>query len=150
MRKLGLWELKVQNSFGTPEIITMQHCSDEASDREARSVSAAMSKQVCPKQESRKTATATGYVIDSVCSGAGTQRTSHTEFTGDNNSAYTTKTTSHREGGPANRPRDVTITIEAKWLGPCRADQKPGDIWAGGFRLTTEDRKKMRKDFPLK
>jgi hypothetical protein len=142
--------MKVQTSFGGPEIITMQHCTDEASDREMSSIYAPRTKETCPKKESRKTATATGYVIDSVCSGAGMPTTSRTEFTGHHNSAYTTKTTSHRDGGPTNPPRDVTITIEAKWLGPCKADQKPGDGWVGGFRLTIEDRKKMMKDFPPK
>jgi hypothetical protein len=150
MRKAGLWEMKVQNSYGGPEIITMQHCTDEATDKETRSIFAPRTKEICPKKESRKTATATGYVIDSVCSGAGTPTTSHSEFTGDYNSAYTMKTTSHREGGPANAPRDVTITIEAKWLGPCKPDQKPGDGWVGGFRLTIEDTRKRMKDLPLK
>jgi hypothetical protein len=150
MRKPGLWEFKVQNSFGGPEIITMQHCTDEATDSEIRSIYAPRTQETCPKKESQKTSTATGYVIDSVCSGAGMPTTSRTEFTGDHNSAHTTKTTSHREGGPTNPPRDVTITIEAKWLGPCKADQKPGDGWVGGFRLTIEDRKKMMKDFPPK
>jgi hypothetical protein len=142
--------MKVQNSFGGPEIITMQHCVDEATDREMSSIYAPRTKETCPKKESRKTATATGYVIDSVCSGAGMPTTSRTEFTGHHNSAYTTKTTSHRDGGPTNPPRDVTITIEAKWLGPCKADQKAGDGWVGGFRLTIEDRKKMMKGFPPK
>jgi hypothetical protein len=149
MRKPGFWEMKVQNSFGGPEIITMWHCIDEASERETRSMFASMSKEVCPKKESRKTATATGYAIDTVCSGAGTMRTSHSEFTGDYNSAYTLKTTSHREDGPANA-RDVTITIEGKWLGPCKPDQKPGDSWVGGFKQTIEDTRKRMKDFPPK
>ncbi len=143
MRKAGLWEMKVQNSYAGPEIITMQNCTDEAADREASSIFAPRTKELCPKRDSKKTATATGYVIDSVCSGAGMPTTSHTEFTGDSNSAYTKKITSHREGGPTNPPRDFTTIIEAKWLGPCKADQKPGDIWVGGFRLTIEDIKRM-------
>jgi hypothetical protein len=142
--------MKVQTSFGEPEIITMQHCTDEASDTEMSSIYAPRTKEICPKKESRKTVTPTGYVIDSVCSGAGTPTTSRTEFTGDRDSSYTTKTTSHRKGGPTNPPRDVTITIEAQWLGRCKADQKPGDSWIGGFKLTIEDRKKMMKDLPPK
>ena len=144
-RKAGLWEVNVQNSFGGPEIITMQHCTDEATDREAQSIFAPRRKETCPKRDSQKTATATGYIINSVCSGAGTPITSHSVFTGDFNSAYTMKTVSHHEGGPANPPRNVTITIEAKWLGPCKADQKPGDSWVGGYKSTIEDMKKRLK-----
>jgi len=48
---------------------------------------------------------------------------------GDFNSGYTVKVHSKREGrdrpGPAFRPK-TDMTIEAKWLGACKADQKPG------------------------
>jgi hypothetical protein len=144
-RKAGLWEMTVLMSNSEPAV-TMQNCTDETTDEETKSLFAPFAKQVCPKKDVlQKTATATGYVIDSVCSGVGTPTTSHTEFTGDYNSAYTMKTISHRERGPANPPRDVTITIEAKWLGPCKADQKPGDTWVGGYKLTIEDTKNRMK-----
>ena len=150
MRRAGLWEMKVQKHDSGPEFITMQNCTDEATDRETNSTFATRSKEICPNKTKAVQKTATGYVVDFVCSGAGTPRTTHIEITGDYNSAYTMKTTSHREGGAANPPRDATITMEAKWLGSCKADQKPGDIWVGGFRLTIEDTKKRMKDLPLK
>src|SRR5829696_560504 len=58
------------------------------------------------------------------------------EITGDFNSAYTVKSSSHSEGGMGGAPRDSTTTIEAKWLGACKADQKPGDIMMpGGMKM---------------
>ena len=63
-----------------------------------------VSKEMCSKQEIQKTAT--GYVTDSVCGVAGMSITSHSEITGDFNSAYTVKVTSHSQGGPAGVPRD--------------------------------------------
>ena len=34
-------------------------------------------------------------------------------------------------------------TIEAKWLGACKPDQKPGDIvMPGGFKLNIKDARK--------
>ena len=144
MRKAGLWEMKYQNSDAGPGIITAQNCTDEATERETNSIFAKRSKEICPKIDSRKTATPTGYVTDSVCSGAGTTMTWRTEFTGDYNSAYTKKTTAHREGGPPNVPRDVTNSVEAKRLGPCKADQKPGDFeMPGGYKFSTEGLKNM-------
>ena len=69
---------------------------------------------------------------------------------GDFNSAYTVKMTSKREGGPAIPGRsaigDTSMTLEAKWLGACKADQKPGDIiMAGGRKTNILDLKSMQK-----
>ena len=58
-------------------------------------------KEMCSKQDIQKTAT--GYVSDSVCGVAGMTITSHAEITGDFNSAYTVKSTSHSERGPGRR-----------------------------------------------
>jgi hypothetical protein len=89
---------------------------------------------------------ATGYILDSVCSFAGMSITSHAEITGDFNSAYTVKSTSH---GPAATPRNANTTIEAKWLGACKADQKPGDIMMpGGMTLNIKDLQKAKAMLP--
>ena len=64
-----------------------------------------MSKEICSKNDIQKTAT--GYVTDSVCTVGGMSMTSHSEVTGDFNSAYTVKVTSHSQGGPAGAPRDT-------------------------------------------
>jgi hypothetical protein len=144
IRKAGLWEMKYQNSDAGPEIITTQNCTDEATDREMETIFAPGTKKACPKMDSRKTVTATGYVTDSVCSGAGMTTTWRTEFTGDYNSAYTKKTTARREGGPPNVPRDVTNTVEAKRLGPCKADQTPGDFeMPNGYKFSIKGLKNM-------
>jgi hypothetical protein len=102
-----------------------------------------MGKEMCSKQDIQKTAT--GYVSDSVCGIAGMSITSHAEITGDFNSAYTVKSTAHSERGPTGVPRDSTTTIEAKWLGACKPDQKPGDVvMPGGFKLNIKDAEKLK------
>ncbi len=99
---------------------------------------------MCSKQDIQKTAT--GYVTDSVCTVAGVTMTTHSEILGDFNSAYTVKATSNSQGGSAAVPRDSTTVIEAKWLGACKADQKPGDIiMAGGRKTNILDLKSMQK-----
>jgi hypothetical protein len=75
--------------------------------------------------------------------------TSRAEITGDFNSAYTVKSTSNTQGGPAAVPRDSTTTIEAKWLGACKADQKPGDIvMPGGIKMNVRDMQKLKDMIP--
>ena len=141
IRKAGLWEMKVSHTNSPVPEMTMQHCTDETTDKEMSTAFSPMSKEVCSKQEIQKTAT--GYVTDSVCSVGGTTMTSHSDITGDFNSAYTIRSTSHSERGPSGVPRDNTMTIEAKWLGACKADQKPGDIvMPGGFKINIKDAEK--------
>ena len=141
VRKAGLWEMKMVRT-GTPmPEMTMQHCTDETVDKEMNNNVSPMAKQICAKQDIKKTAT--GYVSDSECNVAGISTTSHAEITGDFNSAYTVKSTSHIEHGPPSVPRDSTATIEAKWLGACKPDQKPGDIvMPGGFKFNIKDARK--------
>ena len=89
----------------------------------------------CSKRDVQKSAT--GMTIDSVCTIAGKTMTSHIVVSGSFDSNYTMTITS--EGGSR------TITLEAKWLGPCAADQKPGDmLMSNGIKMNILDMQKMR------
>jgi hypothetical protein len=146
VRKAGLWEMKVLRTGSPMPEMTMQHCTDESTDKEMSTAASPMAKEMCSKQDTQKTAT--GYVSDSVCGIAGVSITSHSEITGDFNSAYSVKSTSHSEGGPAGA-RDSTTTIEAKWLGACKPDQKPGDIvMPGGMKMNVKDMEKLKAMIP--
>jgi hypothetical protein len=146
-RKAGLWEMKVLRSGTSVPDMTMQHCTDATTDKEMSSAFSPSGKDVCSKQDIQKTAT--GYVSDTVCGVAGMTITSHAEITGDFNSAYTVKSTSHSERGPSGVPRDSTTTIEAKWLGACKPDQKPGDIvMPGGMKMNIMDLEKLKAMVP--
>ncbi|WP_433993618.1 DUF3617 domain-containing protein [Tardiphaga robiniae] len=141
-RKAGLWEMKMQGSAGMPGM-TMQHCTDESTDKSMNTTFSPMAKDMCSKNEMKKTAT--GYVTDSVCNIGGTTSTSHAEITGDFNSAYTMKITSQNSGGAKANTGDSTTQLEAKWLGACKPDQKPGDIMMpGGMKMNVKDMEKMK------
>jgi hypothetical protein len=147
VRKAGLWEMKVLRTGSPAPDMTMQHCTDETTDKEMSTAFSPMGKEMCSKQDIVKTAT--GYISDSVCSVAGMSITSHAEINGDFNSAYTVKSTSHSEHGPSGVPRDSTTTIEAKWLGACKADQKAGDIMMpGGMKMNIKDMQKLKDLIP--
>jgi Protein of unknown function (DUF3617) len=148
-RKAGLWELKMLRAGSPAPEVTMQHCTDETTDKKMTTQLSPMAKQNCTKNDTQKTAT--GYVTDSVCSFNGVTMTSHSEVTGDFNSGYSVKVTSHNDGAPAGAPRDTNMTLEAKWLGPCAADQRPGDIvMPGGFRMNITDMEKLKGLMPTK
>jgi hypothetical protein len=148
-RKAGLWELKMLRTGSPTPDMTMQHCTDEATDKLMTSSFSPVAKDACSKNEISKTTT--GYASDSVCNMSGMAMTTHSDTTGDFNSAYTVKVTSHSEGGPAGTARDTTMTLEAKWLGACKADQKPGDIvMPGGIKMNIQDMEKLKALLPKK
>ena len=147
VRKAGLWEMKVLRTGSAAPDMTMQHCTDATTDKEMSTAFSPSGKDVCSKQDIQKTAT--GYVSDTVCGVAGMTITSHAEITGDFNSAYTVKSTSHSERGPGAAPRDSSTTIEAKWLGACKPDQKAGDIvMPGGVKMNVKDMEKLKALIP--
>ena len=123
--------------------MTMQQCTDETTDKDMATAMSPMGKEMCSKQDIQKTAT--GYVTDSICGIAGVTIASHAEITGDFNSAYTVKSTTRSERGPVGG----TTMIEAKWLGACKADQKPGDIMMpGGMKMNIKDMEKLKALIP--
>jgi uncharacterized protein DUF3617 len=137
-RKAGLWEMTMTfEGRGAPPQ-TMQQCIDAATDKAMQDMSQGARGQTCSKREVKKVGDT--IVFDSVCStGAGTA-TSHGVVSGDFNSAYTIKINSKRSGGPPNMPAETNMNIAAKWLGACKADQKPGDIiMANGMKMNVTD-----------
>ena len=49
----------------------------------------------------------------------------------------------------AGAARDSTTTIEAKWLGACKGDQKAGDIMMpGGMKMNIKDMEKLKALIP--
>ena len=146
IRKSGLWEMRIVRNGSSSET-TIHQCTDEASDKELVTTFSPMSKEICSKKDIHKTAT--GYVSDTVCGAAGVSITSHAEITGDFNSAYTIKSRSHTEGGPKAIQGDHEATIEAKWLGACKPDQKAGDIlMPGGMKMNVKDMEKLKAMIP--
>jgi hypothetical protein len=144
-RKAGLWELKLLRPGTAMPETTMQHCTDESIDKVMNSPAAV--KQTCSKNDIHKTAA--GYVTDSVCSIGAMSVATHSETTGDFNSAYTVKITSHTEGGPSGAPRDSASAVDAKWLGACLPNQRAGDIvMPGGYKMNIKDAEKLRAAMP--
>lgn len=135
-RKAGLWEVKT--SFENRGVAqTFQQCIDAATDQMLQSSAGPFSADACAKREVQKSGDTT--TIDSTCTLGGKTATSRAVVTGSFDSAYTMTVTSQSEGTAASR----TITMAAKWIGPCAADQKPGDmIMANGMKINILDAQK--------
>ena len=150
-RKPGLWQMTMTFEGSHIPQQTMKHCIDAATDKQMNTLGGEMQKENCSKQDMQRVGNT--IVVDSVCKiGTGGTSTSHAVVTGDFNSAYTVKADIKREGGaipgmPANG--GMKMTVDAKWLGPCAADQKPGDMIMGnGMKMNIRDVPSMGGGMP--
>ena len=145
-RKVGLWEMKTTFEGGNIPPQTAQHCIDADTDKLMNATGASMAKDMCSKQDVQQAGST--IVIDSVCKFGPMTTTSHAVVSGDFNSAYTVKISSESQGAPAVQGMPAggaaNLTVEAKWLGACKADQKPGDmVMAGGQKVNIRDLQNM-------
>jgi hypothetical protein len=140
-RKPGLWEVTMSFENRNVPGQTVQQCIDAASDQMMLSSAGPFAQQACSKRDVQRSAN--GMTIDSTCTIGGKTATSHAEVTGSFDSAYTMKVTSQSEGMPGGK---MAMTMAAKWLGPCTADQKPGDMIMGnGMKMNILE---MQKRLP--
>ena len=119
-RKAGLWQVDTTVTSG--HTVSMKQCIDAKTDQIRQSRFASLPQRNCSKHDVQRSADK--ITIDSVCTVAGRTTSGHTVITGSFDSAYTMELTSEVKGIPT--PRHVTMA--AKWLGPCAAGQRPGDM----------------------
>jgi hypothetical protein len=136
-RKPGLWEIQTgsggSEGAGKSAGHTMQQCIDAASDKALREMGQGMGKDLCSKQELKLESGR--LVMDSVCKIGNTTATSHAVMTGDFSSTYRMESKSSYSP-PLMGRTEGTAVMEAKWIGPCKPDQKPGDmVMANGMKM---------------
>jgi hypothetical protein len=149
-RKAGLWDMKMVFEGRNTPPHTSQHCIDAETDKLMSSFGTA-SKDACSKMDTQKVGDT--YVIDSVCKMGPSTNTAHSVISGDFNSAYTVKVSSQTQGAPqlSGTPPDgkSQMTIEARWTGACKPDQKPGDIiMSNGMKMNIRDMQKVQNLVP--
>jgi hypothetical protein len=117
-RKAGLWEIRVNN---LP--VTVKQCIDAATDMMMFANSAFLP-MACSKHDVQHSGDT--WTVDAACTFMDRTFKTHMVVTGSLDSSYTQTMTSE---GDAVLIADgkFTIKTEGKWLGPCAADQKPGD-----------------------
>lgn len=149
-RKPGLWEMTLQTGTSgakAPAGHVTQQCIDAASDKAMREMGMGIGDKMCSKQDMR--AEGGGFVVDSVCridlgSGTTSTATTHGVITGDFGSGYRMVMRSTYDPPMMGRSQGETV-MEAKWLGPCKAGQKPGDmVMPGGQTMNVLEMMKNR------
>jgi hypothetical protein len=125
-RKSGLWEMKM-SSGQMPGGMTIQQCVDQKSDDIGKMQEP---KSDCTKNVVRREGDK--FVAESVCKMQGTTATTRAVFTGKFDSAYKADIKSTYDP-PLHGMRESSSMMEAKWLGPCLAGQKAGDVVMPGM-----------------
>jgi len=137
-RKPGLWEMKMNFENRNMPGQTMQQCIDAATDQMMQSNLGAQAQGACSKRDVQRSGNT--ITVDSTCTVNGRPTNSHAVITGSFDSAYTMTVTSDSAAAPGGK---MNMTMAAKWLGPCAAGQKPGDmIMANGMTINVLEMQK--------
>ena len=136
-RKSGLWEMTMigDQTNGQPQTVTT--CVEQKTDTGLSSSFGDKIPKNC-KQPTLKRSAGT-YIITSSCKFTDSNVKTVAILSGDTNSAYKIDRTSTYT--PPNKGRkESKQSIEAKWLGACKADQRPGDmIMPDGSKINVSD-----------
>jgi hypothetical protein len=146
-RKSGLWQVKTSiGNSNAPARVVLQ-CIDAATDQMMQSSAGPFAPTACPERKVQSSENST--TIDSTCTFGGKPATAHSVVTGSFDGAYTMTVTSQSEDIPGGK---MIMTMDAKWLGACAADQKPGDVVLGnGVKINLPELQKRSSspDSPL-
>jgi Protein of unknown function (DUF3617) len=137
-RKPGLWQVKTSIGGSNTPAPLIKQCIDATTDQMMQSSAGPFAPAACPERDVQRSENST--TIDSTCMLDGKPATAHSVITGSFDSAYTMTVTSQRPDIPDGK---LTMTMDAKWLGPCAADQKPGDvIISNGMKINVPEMEK--------
>ncbi len=122
-RKSGLWEMTTQME-GVPSQGPVQMCVDQKSDNIMQERAREQAK--CSVMDVNRSGGKT--TVHSVCQvDAKTTATTDAVITGNFESGYRSDM-KVRYTPPMHGMSEMKMVSEAKWLGPCKPGQKPGDI----------------------
>jgi hypothetical protein len=132
-RKPGLWEITMQMD-GMPNMGAIQQCIDASTDNLLQQ-QAGKQKPDCSVIDVKPSGNR--VVLHTVCKVEGSTATTDGVFEGafDSNYKGTMKT---RFAPPLQGMSESNTTQQARWIGPCKAGQKPGDVIMpnmGGFNV---------------
>ncbi len=109
----------------------------------ARRLGESVAREACSKQQIRREGNK--IVGDSVCKIGETTATSHTVFSGEFDRAYHGEIRTKYSPPLMGKSENVTL-IDAKWTGPCQADQKPGDmIMPNGMKINIHEMQQQQQ-----
>lgn len=121
----------------------MHMCIDQNADQQWMQMGNSTLKDACSKQDYK--VEKDRITVNSVCKVGQSVATSRSVFTGKYDSAYRVESQSTYDPPMMGRKESKTV-IDAKWVGTCKAGQRPGDmIMSNGMTMNINDMMKMKK-----
>lgn len=143
-RKPGQWETTTENSLMAGQKMVMQQCIDKDSDANLMARAEEAGSECTPPKIMHS---GNQVVIESTCKIEGSTATTRGVFKGDYDRAYSgevvTKFSPPLRGMGENR-----MTMQARWLGPCAAGERPGAMRMKVPGLGEIDLEQMMKNMP--
>jgi hypothetical protein len=127
-RRPGLWQQTVTTTGVAIPPQSMSMCTDEKTD--ALVAARAGESKDCQQQSVRREGAT--VVVEAVCRSGNTTIRTHGRFDGDFTTRYAGELRSTFEP-PMRGMREMLQRIEARWVGPCKPGQKPGDVVMEGM-----------------
>jgi len=127
-RKPGLWQQSISHSTPGVPPTSMSMCTDEKTDDLL--AQRAGGTERCTQQSMKQQGAS--YVVEAVCKDGNTTIRTRGVFSGDFSTRYTGELRSTFDP-PMQGMREMTQKMEARWVGPCKPGQKPGDVVVEGM-----------------
>jgi hypothetical protein len=145
-RKSGLWEITRTSTRTADKARLIQMCVDEATDNALRQLAEGMPRETCKTDKISRDGDK--LVVESTCKLRQSTSRTHAVITGKFDSAYKIESKSTYDPPLAGKAEGHAV-LEAKWTGPCKADQRPGDmILPSGLKVHVDDDAQATKDKP--
>jgi hypothetical protein len=131
-RRAGLWDVTVNMESMKLPASTNKMCIDAATD--ARLMKLGMASREAKCTQMKVTGVGGTRTVDSVCHMNGGTQKNHVVMTFSGNAVYHMDMRS-QFSPPIAGHSESHIVQDAKWVGPCPADMKPGDMMFNGMKI---------------
>jgi hypothetical protein len=124
-RKPGLWEITLSSPDSKMPPATSRMCIDAATEASLMSTGGSACTKMCSTCDVKFTGSS--GTVDTVCTFSGKTQTTHSQITFTGDSAYRSEVLAKFDPPIAGKTERRSVH-EAKWVGACPADMKPGDM----------------------
>jgi Protein of unknown function (DUF3617) len=141
-RRPGLWEVTRTAVDATNPARTTQVCIDQATEAALRAIGDGFARTNCSSTDTH--VSQRELTADAVCQLGNSRSTSHTVVTFTGDTEYHQVSTTQVDPPQFGRS-EVTSETAGKWIGPCDADMRPGDMITVMGKINLVDRIAQQK-----
>jgi hypothetical protein len=138
MRKDGLWEMTMRMSAPVPSTVTTRQCTDSSHEKGGAAFrnNGPQAAGVDCKAGPVGPVPGGGWTYSSTCTMRGMTMATTGMARGDFKTGYHMESTTRMTPAPMPQMAETKMVMDAKWLGPCPADMKPGDVVMNGRKIS--------------